>query len=326
LKKPFFALAPMLDITDSPFRQIISEFGKPDVFYTWFISVDGLCSPGKDNILRQPNLKITRKERPIVVQLFGKDPKKFYKSAKILSRMGFDGIDINMGCSIKDVLKQGAGAELIKNPKLAREIIKAAKRGAESAGWRIPVSVKTRIGYYNSGEMKKWISEILKEKPAAICLHGRTAKQKWGGASDWKKIAEAAELAKRDRIIIIGNGDIKSREEGIIKAKETEVDGIMIGRAALSDPWIFKKSVLGKPASIGERIKYLIKHAKLFEKYYKGEKNFGNFRKFIRSYISGFAGSKELRIKLMEAKDSKDIKKMCYNYINGRPNNKSRRY
>jgi tRNA-dihydrouridine synthase len=128
LKKPFFALAPMLDITDSPLRQIISDCGNPDVFYTWFISVDGLCSTGKENILLRPNLKITKKERPIVVQLFGKDPEKFYESAKIVGKMGFDGIDINMGCPDKDILKQGAGAQLIKNPKLAREIIRATKR------------------------------------------------------------------------------------------------------------------------------------------------------------------------------------------------------
>lgn len=311
MKKPFFALAPMLDITDSPFRQIVSECGKPDVFYTWFISVDGLCSPGKDNILFQPNLKITRKERPVIAQLFGKDPEKFYKSAKILSQVGFDGVDINMGCSDKDVLKQGAGAELIKNPKLAREIIKAAKKGAESASRRIPVSVKTRIGYYKSDEMEEWISEILKEKPVAICLHGRIAKQRYGGTSDWKKIAEAVKLAEESRTLIIGNGDIKSLEEGMIKANETGVDGIMIGREILINPWIFSKKK--KEISLREKMKYFVKHAKLFEKYYKDKKDFGNFRKFIRAYVSGFDGSKEIRMKLMEAKNSKEISRVIKN-------------
>jgi nifR3 family TIM-barrel protein len=324
LKKPFFVLAPMLDITDSPFRQIISECGKPDVFYTWFVSVDGLCSEGKDNILRQPNLNITRKERPIVVQLFGKDPEKFYESARILSRMGFDGIDINMGCPNRDVLKQEAGAELIKNPKLAREIIKAAKRGAESASWRIPVSVKTRIGYHNSNEMRDWILEILEEGPAAICLHGRTMKQKWGGISDWEKIAQAAELIRKSGTLLIGNGDIKSTEEGLVKIKETGVDGVMIGRAVLLNPWMFGKSIADEYTLIKKRMEYLVKHAELFEKYYGDEKGFGNFRKYVRVYVSGFDGSKELRIKLMKARSPQDVRKMCYNYIDGRTDNKNK--
>ena len=323
LPKPFFALAPMLDITDSPFRQIVSECGKPDVFYTWFISVDGLCSPGKDNILNRPNLKITKKERPIVVQLFGKDPEKFFESAKILSLMGFDGIDVNMGCPDRDILKQGAGAQLIKDPKLAREIIKEAKRGAESAGQLIPVSVKTRIGFYKPSELAEWLSEILKEKPAAICFHARTAAQRYGGTSDWKKISEAVRMSKGSGTLIIGNGDVKSLEEGKIKAEETGVDGIMIGREILVNPWIFSKNK--KEISLEEKMRYLVKHARLFEKYHKNKKSFGNFRKFIRAYISGFDDSKDFRMKLMEAKSSEELKKMCYNYTNGRANNKSRR-
>jgi len=319
LPKPFFALAPMLDISDSPFRQIVSECGKPDVFYTWFISVDGLCSPGRDNILSRPNLKITRNEKPIVVQLFGKDPEKFYESAKILSKMKFDGIDINMGCPDRDVLKQGAGAKLIKDPKLAREIIKAAKRGAG----KIPVSVKTRVGFYKPNEMEQWLSEILKEKPAAICLHARTATQRYRGTSDWKKIAEAVKMSKGSGTLIIGNGDIKSLKEGIIKVEETGADGIMIGREILVNPWIFSKKK--KEITLKEKLKYLVKHARLFEKYYKDKKSFGNFRKFIRAYVSGFDDSKEFRMKLMEATGSEELKKMCYNYNNGRANNKSKR-
>jgi len=308
LPKPFFCLAPMMDITDSPFRQMVAECGKPDVFYTWFISVDGLCSAGKDNILRQPNLVIAEKERPIVVQLFGKDPEKFEESARIFSELGFDGIDVNMGCPHKDVLKIGAGAELIKNPKLAGEIIRATKKGAG----RIPVSVKTRIGFYKSGEMESWISALLEEKPAAICVHGRTAKHKFGGLADWKKIGEAVEMAKGTGTIIIGNGDVKNREEGIIKAEESGADGIMIGRSILGNPWIFSKQNLNIfPCQKEKRLKMLVKHAVLFEKYYKDKKSFGNFRKYLRSYVSGFDGSKELRMKLMEAKSAKDISEIA---------------
>lgn len=304
LPKPFFVLAPMLDITDSPFRQIVAQCGKPDVFYTWFISVDGLCSAGKNNLLATPNINFARKERPIVVQLFGKDPEKFFKSAKILADLGFDGIDINMGCPHKDVLKQGAGAEIIKNTKLAREIIRATKDGSG----KIPVSVKTRSGFYKLSEMENWISDILKEEPAAICVHGRTAKHKFGGVSDWRIIKRAVEISKGSGVTIIGNGDVKNREEGILKAQESGADGVMIGRAILKNPWLFgdpKENISQK-----EKMKMLIKHAELFEKYYKKKKGFGSFRKYFSCYTFGFEGSKELRMKLMKAKDSKDIKKI----------------
>ena len=307
LPKPFFALAPMLDITDSPLRQIIAKCGKPDVFYTWFVSVDGLCSEGKNNILRRPNLKITKEERPIVVQLFGKDPEKFCEAAKIMAKLGFDGIDINLGCPDKDVLKQGAGAELIKNPELAREIIRATKKGAG----KIPVSVKTRIGFYKSDEMKNWITELLKEKPAAISIHGRTAKQRYGGEVDWKKVSEAAGIAQGSGTIMIGNGDVKNLEEGILKAQESGADGIMIGRAILNNPWIFSKGK--KEVSRKEKIEMLFRHAILFEKYYKGIKSFGNFRKYLKAYVFGFDGSKELRMEIMEAGSSTEILKIIKN-------------
>jgi nifR3 family TIM-barrel protein len=312
LPKPFFVLAPMLDITDSPFRQIVAKCGKPDVFYTWFVSVDGLCSKGKENILKNPNLKISKKERPLVVQLFGKDPEKFEQAAKIFSELGFDGIDINFGCPDKDVLKQGAGAQLILNAKLAGEIIKAAKKGVDSSSRNIPVSVKTRVGFYQKNEMEKWMKNLLKEKPAAICLHARTAKQRYGGEADWKYLARAAEIAKGSGTLIVGNGDVKSYQEGILKAQESGVDGIMIGRAILENPWIFssKEDLVTKES----KLKMLIWHSNLFEKYYLGKKGFGNFRKYIKGYVSDFEGSKELRMKLMEAKNTQEIKNIIFYY------------
>ncbi|MDO8529185.1 MAG: tRNA-dihydrouridine synthase [bacterium] len=301
LKKPFFVLAPMLDITDAPFRQIVALCGKPDVFYTWFVSVDGLCSSGKNNILSTPNLSFTKKEKPIAVQLFGKDPKNFFEAAKIIAGLGFDGIDINMGCPDKDVVKQGAGASLMKDPKLAREIIRAAKKGAPKS----PISVKTRIGYHNTGELENWISELLQEKPAAICVHGRTAKQKYGGKADWNSIGKAVKLARGGETLIIGNGDVKNLEDGKEKAIASGVDGVMIGRAVLGNMWILK----GNKVEITkeEKLKMLVKHARLFEKYYKDKKSFGNFRKYLKCYVSEFQGSKELRMKMMEAESSEEI-------------------
>lgn len=304
LPKPFFCLSPMLDITDSPFRQIVAKCQKPDVFYAWFVSVDGLCSRGKENIMKNPNLNISKKEKPIVAQLFGKDPEKFEKSAKIMAKFGFDGIDINMGCPDKDILKQGAGAALIKDPKLAREIIEATKKGAGN----LPVSVKTRIGFYKKNEMDNWINEIISEKPASICLHGRTAVQKYAGEADWEVISKAVQFSKNRETLIIGNGDVKNRKEGILKAQESGVNGIMIGRGILANPWVFSKKE--KIISQKEKMEMLEKHANLFEKYYREKKGFGNFRKYIRCYVWGFPEAKELRMKLMGAKNAEEIRRM----------------
>src|SRR3972149_11793582 len=139
--KPILALAPMADVTDAAFRRIIAKYGKPDMMFTEFVSCDGLCSAGQKNLL--PILKFTKKERPIVAQVFGAKPENFYESAKLIKKLGFDGIDINMGCPDKKVIKQGAGAALINNFRLAQEIIRQTKRGAG----KIPVSFKTRIGW-----------------------------------------------------------------------------------------------------------------------------------------------------------------------------------
>ena len=183
LKKPIIMLAPMADVTDTVFRQIVAGCGRstgltvngPDVFFTEFVSCDGLCSKGKAKLLK--NLKFNKKiERPIVAQFFGSKPENFYKCAKLAQKLGFDGIDINMGCPDKKIEKQGAGAALIKTPKLAQQIIAETKRGAASAGRQIPVSVKTRIGF-NKSEIETWIPALLKAEPAAIILHGRTRKK-----------------------------------------------------------------------------------------------------------------------------------------------------
>src|SRR3990167_3175849 len=151
LKRPIMALAPMADVTDCAFRQIIAKYGKPDVFFTEFVSVDGLCSPGREKLLI--DLKYGENERPIVAQIFGSKPENFEKVARMLVEMGFDGIDINMGCPVKKILNQQSCSALIKTPELAKEIIIATKRGAPG----LPVSVKTRIGFSRMEEADTWI-------------------------------------------------------------------------------------------------------------------------------------------------------------------------
>jgi len=243
LNRPFFILAPMADITDIAFRQIVAKYGKPDVFFTEFVSCDGLCSEQGRKHLEKNLLQYTEKERPIVAQIFGSKPENFEKSARIIADLGFDGIDINMGCPQKNILKQGAGSELINNPKLAKEIIRATKKGAKSTdkqGLSVPVSVKTRIGY-NKNEIEKWIPEILKEKPVALTIHGRTKKEMSKVPADWKQIKRVREIRDemKSKTLIIGNGDVKNISEGKERVKETGVDGIMIGRGIFENPFLF---------------------------------------------------------------------------------------
>ncbi len=296
-RKPFFVLAPMADVTNAVFRQVILKTGKPDVFYTEFTSVDGLCSEeGYPKLIK--NLKFSKKEKPIVVQYFGTKPENFYKCAKLAKKLGFDGIDINMGCPDKKVEKQGAGAKLILNPKLAREIIEATKRGSG----KLPVSVKTRIGF-NEIITEKWIKEIIKAKPDAIIVHGRTRKQLSLVPANWDEIEKAAKLIRKAGIVAIGNGDVVSLDDGRQKAKEYGLDGIMVGRGIFNNPWIFNEKYNGchcaMAAIVKDRVKLAIYHIKLFEKFWKNERNYDNLKKFYKMYISGWPGAKVLRAKLM---------------------------
>ena len=312
--KSILALAPMADVTDAAFRRIIAKYGKPDVMFTEFVSCDGLCSAGQKNLL--PILKFTKKERPIVAQVFGAKPEKFYESAKLIKKLGFDGIDINMGCPDKKVLKQGAGAALINNHKLAKEIIQQTKRGAS----KLPVSVKTRIGYdkYNKKEFKKWLTVLLECKPAAITIHARTKKEMSLAPAHWDIIAEAVKIRdkffgdKKDKTLIIGNGDVQSVADAKEKARVSGADGVMIGRAVFGNPWLFASEK--KIISTKEKLLVLLEHTKLFEKINKG-REFDIMKKHFKSYISGFPGAKELRIKLMASKNAEEAEKIILAFL-----------
>ncbi len=303
LDKPFFCLAPMADVTDPPFRSIIAENGKPDVMYTQFVSCDGLCSAGKDVLTR--DLEYGKKERPIVAQFFGKNPDNFYKCAILAKKLKFDGIDINMGCPDKNVMKQGGGAALINNPKLAAKIIKATKEGA----CNIPVSIKTRVGDTNN-EIPTWVPKLLKETPAALIMHARTRKDMSKVPANWSYIKQAVEIAKGSKTLIVGNGDVLSVEDGEKKCKKSGADGAMIGRAVFGNPWIFNKKKNIKDISTKERLEVLVEHTERFEKMIGDIKNFSVMKKHYKAYVNGFGGAKELRIKLMKTKNSQEVEKI----------------
>lgn len=313
LYKPFFVLAPMADVTDFAQRQILAKHGKPDVIYTEFVSADGLASEKGRQVLIK-DLRFEENEHPIVAQIFGAKPENIETASRLVAELGFDGVDINMGCPDKNVIKQGAGSALIKNPQLAREIIRAAKKGAG----KIPVSVKTRIGF-NKNEIETWLPELLAEKPAAIIIHGRTKKEMSEVDAHWDIIKRAAEIAEGSGVLIIGNGDVKNLEDGKVKAKESGVDGVMIGRGIFGNPWIFneKKSANGiEKIPLKERFKIMIQHTELFEKEISGKniKGFHVMKKHFKAYVSGFEGASSLRAKLMEADNSKEIIEIIKKY------------
>jgi nifR3 family TIM-barrel protein len=309
-KKPFFVLAPMADVTDLAQRQMLVKYGKPDVLYTEFVSCDGMMSKGREVL--QKDLRFFENEHPIVAQFFGSKPENFRECAKLAKEMGFDGFDINMGCPDKAVIKQGAGSALIRTPQLAREIIRAAKEGAGD----MPVSVKTRIGF-NKNEIETWLPEILAEKPAVVIIHGRTKKEMSEVDAHWDVIARAKEIAKGSGVLIVGNGDIQNLEDGERKAKESGVDGIMVGRGIFGDPWFFNSTESVENKSLEEKIKVMIEHAKLFEKEIssKNIKGFHVMKKHFKAYISGFDGAKELRAKFMEANSVKEVEEIAEKFL-----------
>lgn len=301
LNKPFFALAPMADVTDMAMREMITKYGKPDVLWTEFVSCDGLLSKGKEKLL--PDLWFSDSQRPIIAQLFSSKPENFYECAKLIRSMGFDGLDVNMGCPDKSVEKQGAGAALIKNPKLAQKIILEAKRGAGT----MPVSVKTRIGY-NSNELATWLPAILETEPAAITIHVRTRKEMSKVPAQWELFPNIMDIVekhtnKKTRPLIIGNGDVFSLADAKEKAKKYGLDGIMIGRGIFGKPWFFSGKDNKTPK---QKIKILSEHIKLFEELYfydgKKLKHFDVMKKHFKAYLSGFDGAKEIRAELMKTK------------------------
>ncbi|OGM98050.1 MAG: hypothetical protein A2915_01335 [Candidatus Yanofskybacteria bacterium RIFCSPLOWO2_01_FULL_41_34] len=313
--RPFFVLAPMADVTDMAFRQIICETGKPDVFYTEFVSCDGLCSEkGRPKLML--HLAFKKNERPIVAQFFGANPKNFYKCAQRAVELGFDGIDINMGCPAGKIVKHDCGAGLIRTPELAKEIIRETKRGAASAGRRMPVSIKTRIGY-NKIITEEWISYLIEAEPDAIIIHGRTMKEMSKVPAHWDEIGKAGLLCRKAGIPVIGNGDVVSYAEGLEKAKQYDLDGIMVGRGIFRNPWIFNPSIDPATKTPQEKIELLKKHMGLFIELWgdpstsSGQaKNFDVMKKFFKIYISGFDGAKELRTKLMQAKNEEEFTKI----------------
>ena len=352
----------MDDVTDTVFRQIIASCAKPDLFFTEFVNVDGLQSPGRPKLLHK--LKLIEKEKPVIAQIWGLKPENYYKTTKELVAMGFAGVDINMGCPVKTVIKNGACAALINNRPLASEIIDAVKQaasevssknthldaaqgsseeGARSRGAALserrsvtdtvmrqepagaagyasrqgkalrdfgdfPVSVKTRVGFTTVDE--GWLEFLLSKKLNMLTIHGRTVKQMSKVPADWSLIGEVVKM--RDSLspntLIIGNGDVLTRQQGEELAKKYKVDGIMIGRGVFHDPFMFAKNSPWPSYSKQQKLELFKEHIKLYlETYKNGERKFEPLRKFCKVYINGFYGASELRAKFMSTTSAEEL-------------------
>jgi len=300
LHTPFFCLAPMADVTDPAFRRVIAQYGALDVLWTEFVSADGLFRGGYDALSK--DLQYDENERPIVAQFFTANPEYMEKAANLASEMGFDGVDINMGCPDRAVVKQGAGAALIGNVHLAQELILAAKRGAKD----LPVSVKTRIGDTRN-VLETWLLALLEARPSAITIHARTRKEMSKVPARWDTIAQA--VAIRDefernsdhRTLIIGNGDVKDFDDARLKSQETGCDGVMFGRAVFGNPWIGNPP----PKKLSERLSVLGEHIQYFSEL-SHHKSFSVMKKHFKSYLQGEGYSKKLFVELMSSKNAKE--------------------
>lgn len=295
LKRPIFALAPMGGVTDTVFRQVVAHCGAPSVFYTEFTNVEGLMSAGEENVAKR--LAFTEVERPIIAQVWGVSPENYASVTEKVVAAGFDGIDINMGCPARKVLKTGACSKMINDKVKSAEVIKAVKEAA--AG--LPVSVKTRIGF-DVISTEEWIGFLLEQGLDEITVHGRLAKDRPGVHANWEEIGKAVML--RDRMapdtVILGNGDVQTITQGQELCARYGLDGVMIGRAAIKNPWVFSKK---QDVSKKERLDLLAFHIKTYIKTYGDGISFEPLKKFVKSYISGFDGAKELRDMLMGYSD-----------------------
>lgn len=329
LERPIIGLSPMDGVTDGAFRYMIAKYSRPGVMMTEFTNVEGLAR-GASEMLKA--FIYDEIERPIVAQIYGVEVDSFYKCTVMLLAMGFDGVDINMGCPANKVASRGSGAGLIQTPELAKEIIRACKRGAvdwangislEEAGVhenlravvrvvgeRVlrPISVKTRIGF-DEDTAEEWMKHLLEEKPANITLHGRTLKQMYLGEANWAAIGRAANVVRGSGVSFLGNGDVHSMADARAKCEQYGLDGVLVGRAVMGKPWFFDGE---EPVTLEERMAVLLEHCRYFVSL--GHLPFHVIKKHLAWYCHGFVGAKEMRMAMMRAGGLDDVEEIIKNH------------
>lgn len=302
LSRPFFILAPMEDVTDIVFRHVVSEAARPDVFFTEFTNTDSYCHPNGRQSVRG-RLTFSEDEQPIVAHIWGDKPQHFREMSIGMAKMGFSGIDLNMGCPVDNVVKNGKGSGLILRPETAAEIIQAAKAGG------LPVSVKTRLGYYEIEEWKVWLKHVLEQDIANLSIHLRTRKEMSNVDAHWELIEAIKTMrdAVAPQTLLTINGDIPDRQKGLELAAKYGVDGIMIGRGIFNNPFAFEKEP--REHTSKELLDLLRLHLTLFDTYSKDEtKRFKSLHRFFKIYVRGIKGASELRNKLMQTQSTDEVR------------------
>lgn len=312
IQTPNFSLAPMEDVTDTSFREVVLKSaanGKLNLLFSEFTSVEGMCHPvGHEKVKHRLQINesekklLKEKNVKLIAQIWGKDPEKYYKTAQyIANETDFDGIDINMGCPVKNVVKNGCCSALIAQPDLAKEIILATKEATN-----LPLSVKTRIGF-KEVVTESWVSHLLQTPIDALTIHGRIQKQMSEGMADWNEIAKAVQLRNElaPHIKLIGNGDVESYQEGLDKCKTYGVDGVMIGRGIFKNPWFFHPEK--EEITMQEKLDLMLEHTRLFDKTWGNSKNFAILRRFFKIYTNEFRGASSLRNDLMTTRNAEEV-------------------
>jgi nifR3 family TIM-barrel protein len=339
LPRPIIGLAPMDGVSDHPFRHIQKKYGNPAVIFTEFTSVEALCHGDLQSLL---NLLYDESQRPIIAQIYGKTPRFFRQVAILLCELGFDGVDLNMGCPAKNVANAGCGAGLIRTPDLAQMLLRETKAGIQdwqngatladcpdlaphivirAMAWRdrlpsryrqrrpIPVSVKTRMGY-DTPAIDAWIPRLLEAEVAAISLHGRTLRQAYKGQADWAEIGRAAELAKGTGTLILGNGDVTSAIDAQSRVATYGVDGVLIGRASWGNPFIFRADNQVNAQTTRQHLIHMaLEHACLFEQTFRPYKHywFLPMRKHLGWYVKDVHGAARLRTRLVQTNSPQEV-------------------
>jgi len=317
--RPLFVLAPMADVTDVAFRTVIQEAGGCDVLWTEFVSADGLVRAteiGKYKLKK--DLLFTPAQHPIVAQLFSSTPEHMFAATKLCLELGFDGVDINMGCPDTSIEKQKCGAAMMKYPDLAQAVIKAAKDAATVDGVRqMAISVKTRVGY-NSVELDTWIPVLLDAEVDLITIHARTRKEMSKVPANWDHVKTVVAMrdawakAHPDTVapLIFGNGDVEAVADGLGKCAMSGADGVMVGRAMFGNPWFFRDLLNGPKASEvtrKERIETLVRQTEIFARELGDVKSFALMKKFFKTYMTGFEDAVEIRGKIMDMETAGEV-------------------
>jgi len=335
LPLPIIGLSPMDGITDAAFRYMLAKTNKPDVIFTEFVNVEGLA---RGAVSMLDHFIYNKIERPIVAQIYGIEADSFYKVALMCCYLGFDGIDINMGCPANKVARRNSGAGLIRVPEQAKKIIRTVKQAAtdwadgitlEKADIRpkiittltesairqsrprkkLPVSVKTRIGI-DKVIAEEWIKELLEESPALITMHGRTLKQMYSGGADWEILGKVAKIVHQTDTLFLGNGDVQSVTDAHQKSEQYGTDGVLVGRATCGNPWFFS----GHEPTMKDRFKAAINHARYFEEMSMKHAFFA-MRKHLAWYCKGFDGARELRKELMQTNSSEEVEEIFDGFL-----------